>query len=655
MSTPFAVFARDARPVTAAEVEDVLAALAQQGPDGRGLWSNGVVGLGHLALFETPEMRFEEQPAPLDARLDATASREIVISADVRLDNRAELAGKLQIDLALLPTLGDSQLLLAAYLRWGEECPRYLLGDFAFVIWDGPQRKLFCARDPLGVKPLYTYICADLFIAAGDVRAIAAHSQGPRRPNLESLAYHLVEMSYIHPTKTYMAGVEALAPAHSLTITATATLLRRYWFPEQLPAHPFKSLESAAEELAALVEDAVRVRLRRVAGVGAHMSGGLDSTSIAFVAARQLRATGDSISTYSWQPAPSDDAQLAIPEYSQLHKAIAAGNFDHTTVRVTPADFVREIEQDLCLHHGQNFVYERLVRQAAATRQVRVLLSGWGGDELITAHGNGYLAEMFWRGQWGDIGRYVQGSRVPAGKNALRHRLGLLYHHILLASLPNALCSLLSPRSEDEHNKLPAYVVCASSELAQQLATLPPRPRLRRRTRLRDYQLQLLHYGHLHRRIESWAAEGADDHFVYRYPLLDRRVVEFALGLPAGAYVQGNWGRYLYRCAMNPILPQEICWGTAKLEPTRVQAWIDLSKAALLPALDATVAHLGADHHSIRPRLEIDALRRHITRAANEPGYELGDVGIARRAIQVLGAGWQLAEQAAPRRPVLAS
>jgi asparagine synthase (glutamine-hydrolysing) len=637
MSTPFCIYSRKGRPIAIDEVDAALDAIAQQGPDGRGVWSSGVVGLGHLALAETPEMRFERQPAWLDSRIDSTIPQDIVISADVRLDNRAELASKLQISSELLPTLGDSQLLLAAYLRWGELCPSHLLGDFAFIIWDGPQRKLLCARDPLGVKPLYTQLRPDLFLAAGDIRALVAHPQGNHQPDLQALASYLRERQFIHPTQTYLSGVAALLPAHTLTVTADQAMLRRYWFPDQLDEIRVKSLDIAAEELRSLLADAVRVRLRRVQGVGAHMSGGLDSTAVAYLAARQLAAAGDTLSTYSWQPTPTDDTVLATAEYRQLHVAIQQENFDHTTVNIDRDDIVPEIVRDICLHHTHNYVYERLVRQAAATRDVRVLLSGWGGDELITAHGTGYLAEMFWRGKWGTVARNIQARSLPNGKNPLRHYLGTLYHHVVQPSLPDPIFARSSSESGDESSELPAYIVCALPDFAAQMAHRPARSRPRRRTRVRAYQLELFQYGHLHRRIESWAADGADVHMIYRYPLLDRRVVEFALGLPAEAFVQGQTGRYLFRRAMTNILPPEVCWGNAKLEPMRVSKWNELSKGALLPALNAIVERLSSP-----PRLEIDPLRRHITRGAIEPTYDMGDLGMIRRAIQVLGAGWQL-------------
>jgi asparagine synthase (glutamine-hydrolysing) len=639
MSLPLCLFHRNGQAVTAPEMATWLAALPQQGPHGRAYQCNGPVGLGHMALLETPEMRGEQQPAPLDKRIDAAAPANLLISADVRLDNRAELAAKLQIDNALLAQLGDSQLILAAYWRWGEACLPQLLGDFAFIIWDGPQRKLFCGRDALGVKPLYTYERPDLFLAAGDVRALVAHPQGPRCPDVQSLAYYFEEYMLADPARTYLEQVRVLLPAHSLTVGTSQSVLRRYWFPDQIATRQIASLEQAAEELRALLEDAVRVRLRRVEGVVAHMSGGLDSTSVAYLAARQLAVAGESLATYSWQPVTREDAILATSEYAPLQAALRPANLihaniAHTTVNLTAADFAQDIALDICLHHSQNFVYEAVVRQTARRQQVRVILSGWGGDELITSHGAGYVKEMFWRGRWDKLAAFLRARPAPRGKNPLRHHLGTLFRNIVTEPLPRLP---LGAATTEKHTRLPAYLVPSAPELAAHLAHLPPIAYPRRSRQMREYRLALLRYGHLHRRMESWAAGGADEQIVYRYPLLDRRVVELALALPAEAFVHGRHRRYLMRRAMSGILPDEVCWGQSKLEPVRVEQWLALTQAALLPVLDATIGELPGPS-----RFEIEPLRRHLARAAADTTYTVGDVERLMRAIQVLGAGRHL-------------
>src|SRR5690349_3439820 len=124
----------------------MLAALAQRGPDGAGQWIAGAAGLGQRMLWTTPESLHESQPL-------RNRRGDLVLTTDARLDNRPELIAALGLGNRPPGQLSDGELLLAAYERWGEQCPGHLLGDFAFAIWDERRRILFAARDHLGIKP----------------------------------------------------------------------------------------------------------------------------------------------------------------------------------------------------------------------------------------------------------------------------------------------------------------------------------------------------------------------------------------------------------------------------------------------------------------------------------------------------------------------
>src|SRR5215207_728845 len=127
----------DGRPAEPSELQALGEALQPRGPDRAGLWRSGAVGLVHRLLQVTPESQSEQQPL-------VSSNGRLVITADVRLDNRAELCAALGLIEAGQP---DPVLILAAYQRWGEDCAGRLLGDFAFAIWDEAERTLFCARD----------------------------------------------------------------------------------------------------------------------------------------------------------------------------------------------------------------------------------------------------------------------------------------------------------------------------------------------------------------------------------------------------------------------------------------------------------------------------------------------------------------------------
>ena len=147
-----------------ANLERMNSILAHRGPDGAVVWHNGVVGLGHRMLHTTPESLREVLPL-------VNRGADLVITADARIDNREELIASLDLKHRPAAELADSELILAAYEKWGDHSPEKLLGDFAFVIWDGRQRSLFCARDHFGVKPFYYfYRPGHLFAFASEIK-----------------------------------------------------------------------------------------------------------------------------------------------------------------------------------------------------------------------------------------------------------------------------------------------------------------------------------------------------------------------------------------------------------------------------------------------------------------------------------------------------
>ena len=133
MSGIAGIFYRDGRPVEAADLERMSARLAHRGADGSGAWHAGPVGLVHRLFWTTPESLHEQQPL-----ISTRPQGALVLTADARIDNRAELAPLLGLN---DPTLPDCAYILAAYEKWGEACPERLLGDFAFAIWDGPRQR----------------------------------------------------------------------------------------------------------------------------------------------------------------------------------------------------------------------------------------------------------------------------------------------------------------------------------------------------------------------------------------------------------------------------------------------------------------------------------------------------------------------------------
>ena len=275
----------DGRPLESACMDNMLNRLAQRGPDGSGAWSDRQAGLGQRMLWTTPESLGERLPC---------VSREggLALTADARIDNREELICMLALKDHRPQEITDSELILAAYQKWGESCPEKLVGDFAFAIWDGHRQTLFCARDPVGARPFYYYHCPGrLFICSSQIRPLFCHPEVPQRLNELRVADHLAYLQ--EDTRlTFFQDICPLPAAHCLAVNTGGIRLRRYWDLDVKRELRLSSDEAYAGAFLESFSEAVRCRLRSAFPAGALLSGGLDSSSIVAVARQLLAGQG---------------------------------------------------------------------------------------------------------------------------------------------------------------------------------------------------------------------------------------------------------------------------------------------------------------------------------------------------------------------------
>jgi len=288
-------FNLDSTPAAAADLQAMTAMLKQRGPDRADIWNHEHCGIGHTLLATTPELQYERQPF-------VHTETGCVITADVRLDNREELLAALELS-ERRATTGDAELILRAYLEWSEGCVDRLLGDFAFAIWDPRRRMLLCARDHLGMRPLYYHhVQGQHFLFASDARAILVLPQVPYQVNQGRIADFLVpQLEWIDYTSTFFEGVCRLPPAHKLTVTSAGVDVVEYWKPLPQTDLAPQSDEGYANGFLEVFNHAVEARLRAPANtVGSMLSGGMDSGSVVAIAREILSARDDGpLTTYS--------------------------------------------------------------------------------------------------------------------------------------------------------------------------------------------------------------------------------------------------------------------------------------------------------------------------------------------------------------------
>ena len=201
--------------------------------------------------------------------------------------------------------LSDSALILMSYARWGAACPEHLLGDYAFALWDPKRQFLFCARDHIGTRPFYYAQSPERFVFASDIDSVLAAPGISGEYDEEAVATRLTYGARPLGARTCYRFVRRLLPGHSLRVEGGTVRVERWWRPEELPPARGKCDDDFADAVLAACTDAVRDRLRCAGTIGLHLSGGLDSSSIAVLANRELRRQGrPSPVAFSWHPPP---------------------------------------------------------------------------------------------------------------------------------------------------------------------------------------------------------------------------------------------------------------------------------------------------------------------------------------------------------------
>ncbi|MDQ7779186.1 MAG: asparagine synthase (glutamine-hydrolyzing), partial [Planctomycetota bacterium] len=341
---------------------------AHRGPDGQGTWTHpqGHVGFGHRRL-SIIDLETGAQPMS-----DASGN---VICCNGEIYNYIELRDELHD--SGFRTSSDTEVILAAYRKWGIDCLARLRGMFAFALWDETKQTLFCARDHFGIKPFYYVIEDGVFYFASEAKALL-----PFLPEIETdqeaLKDYLV-FQFCLAGKTLFEGINELPPAHLLLVENGRVSARRYW--EVYYNLDFShSQEYFQERLRGLIEDSIRVHTRSDVPIGAYLSGGTDSTIITSVASRFVNPAEFPVFTGKFAPGESYDES----RYARIQSK-ARGLAIHE-IEITASDFEKYLRK--LLYHldypiaGPGSLPQYIVSRLAS-RHRKVVLGGQGGDEIF--------------------------------------------------------------------------------------------------------------------------------------------------------------------------------------------------------------------------------------------------------------------------------
>lgn len=528
--------------------------LAHRGSDAVGIWSEEFIGLGHRMLWTTPESLHEQLPL-------VTQNKNLVITADARIDNREELIAALNFSNRLSEKIADSQLILGAYQKWGDRCPEKLLGDFAFAIWDSYRQKLFCARDPMGVKPFYYYRSNRIFAFASEIKALLCLPEVPRELNELRVAYHLA-LLFEDQTITFYQDILRLPSAHSITVGSDKTQIQRYWSLDPTREIRLRSNQEYTEAFREIFTQAVQCRLRSAFPVGSTLSGGLDSSSITCTA-RNLLGSKTHLHTFSaiFPSLPKEDLRW-IDERRYINAVKALEGFKSHDIHADCLNPLAEIlwQDDEAIPAPNLYIHQALYH-TAHQQGVRVFLDGLDGDSTIS-HGWGYLKELTFTGKWRTLLReYKQISR--------RYKLPrkqLLWKYSLKPLLIEPAVQLWRGLSRTQPTQINSLI---NSSFAQRIGLIEHTQALLKNRSHTTRTARQEHWLNLTSGLHSYGLELADKgaagfSLEARYPFYDRRLIEFCLALPPEQKLNQGWTRIILRRAMTDILPPEVQWRVHK-------------------------------------------------------------------------------------------
>jgi asparagine synthase (glutamine-hydrolysing) len=535
-------------------LDRMVASVGHRGPDDRGVFVDGPVGLAHARL-SIVDLEGGHQPL---CNEDGT----IWITFNGEIFNYIELRHELEAKGHRFATKSDTEVIVHLYEETGDACVHALNGQWAFALWDARRRRLFLSRDRLGVRPLHYAVADRTFLFASEAKSLLLHPALPRRLDARALDQIFTFWCPL-PPRTIFDRISELPPAHSLIVQDDRVDLRRYWQPSYA-WHADGTSESAyAERLLALLVDATRLRLRSDVPVGAYLSGGLDSSVVATLV---RRFTDTPLRTFS---VAFEDPEFDESRYQ--HQVSDALGTEHTSVRCStsliadafPAVVWHAERPVLRTAPAPLLLLSRLVREHG----FKVVLTGEGADEML----GGYdifketKIRRFWSAQPGSRLRplllrrlypYLKGvqAQSPAYLQAFfqvrpEDRDDPFFSHLPRWNLTARLKRFYSP---DVRDTLAGYD--ALEELRGQLPA--EFARWDDFSRAQYLETAYLLPGYI---LSSQGDRVAMAHAVEtRFPFLDHRLVEFATALPPRMKMRVLDEKHILKRAAGHLVPPEV-------------------------------------------------------------------------------------------------
>jgi asparagine synthase (glutamine-hydrolysing) len=550
---------------SAADLRHMLDEIRHRGPDGHGIHEDGTAFLGHRRLSIIDVAGGHQPMSNESGSVWITFNGEIFNHAALRPD--LERAGHRYVSRC------DTETIVHAFEEYGQSCVEKFRGMFAFAIWDAAQQTLFCARDRLGIKPLYYYEGDNFFAFASEIKALLRHPRISAQFE-EALLPEYLTFGYVSSDATLFKGIRKLMPGHTLTVSAKtgAVQIKRYWDVPEPSSVERKSDEAWIRECRERLEQTVQMRLMSDVPLGMFLSGGVDSSAIA---ALMKRMRTEPVKTFA-----VGYQEAAYSELSYARHVSEAIGTDHHEIVIGPDDFFNALPR-LIWHEDEPISWPSSVSlyfvSRLASEHVKVVLTGEGSDELFAGYYR-YQHYLFNR-RWADIykfvpslvrdglRRYVDGSSLFSAdfRRKLQHTFigrDLNVESLQLDNFYGAFsgaerAAMLSSHSGDLQNPYKGYMSYWNSRTGSVLSQMLYADQ-------KTYLVELL----MKQDQMSMACS-----IESRVPFLDHPFVEFASRVPEHLKIQGKTGKFIVKRAVEDLLPHDIIYRPKMGFPTPLRQW----------------------------------------------------------------------------------
>lgn len=481
----------------------------------------------------------------------------LVLTADARIDNRAELSSALGITAAEGAKLADDELIIASYRRWGIDCAAQMIGDFAFALWDASRGRLLAACDPMGMRSMHYAQHGSNCWALAPTAELTLALLG-KSAQLDRLGVAAWIAGRPLPDRSVLSGVQVLPPGHLMTLESNRVKIRRFWQFDPGRTLRYASPALYREHLLELLSRCVADRLPAGAGCAAsQLSGGMDSTSVTALAAQKMAQPGRKLLAVSHlYSAESSCDERALIEQTAAHLGIR----HQLLLPVKPfTQMPYALLYPPILDSPGTVLSPRYIDELQQVRAqgAQVLLTGSGGDEMTWGHSLSYSQRLL-RGELTAVSEVIRGSReleLPL----LRTLFGLFVRPLA----PDAI----RPMRHRWLNRRPwpDWIPADTAHRLQLQDVLYGEAERHFRNPALQARYSALVNSSTYHSVRSYEAVGKQVGVDVRHPFFDRRLAEFSFEIPDELWLQQRYPKWLLRKTMDGRLPDSVVWNRNKV------------------------------------------------------------------------------------------